>query len=62
VRVDHGLERGSAELHSLVGDPAKARSQLGWRADVDFTELVHLLVDADLERLRTGETATSMER
>ena len=62
VRVDQGLERGTAELHGLVGDPAKACSQLGWSADVDFTELVHLLVDADLERLRAGETATSMER
>jgi len=62
VRVDPALERGAAELHWLVGNPAKAHTQLGWRPEVDFTQLVHLLVDADLERLRTGEAATSMER
>jgi GDPmannose 4,6-dehydratase len=60
VRVDPAFQRGRAELHRLVGNPAKARSQLGWRAEMDFTELVHLLVDADLTRLR--DTATSMER
>jgi GDPmannose 4,6-dehydratase len=62
VRVDPALERGAAELHRLVGDPAKARRKLGWEPDLGFTQLVHLLVDADLERLRTGEAATTMER
>ena len=64
VRVDPGLQRGAAQLHRLVGSPAKARSQLGWEAEFDFTKLVHLLVDADLERLRAraDETVTSMER
>jgi GDPmannose 4,6-dehydratase len=62
VRVDPALERGAAELHRLVGNPAKARARLGWKPDVDFTQLVHLLVDADVQRLRAGETATSMER
>jgi GDPmannose 4,6-dehydratase len=60
VRVDPALHRGAAELHRLVGNPAKARAQLGWKAEVDFTKLVHLLVDADVARLRTH--ATSMER
>jgi GDPmannose 4,6-dehydratase len=59
VRVDAALQRGTAELHRLVGNPAKARAQLAWEAEVDFTQLVHLLVDADLARL---QTATSMER
>jgi GDPmannose 4,6-dehydratase len=62
VRVDPALQRGAAELHRLVGDPAKARAQLGWQPEVDFTQLVHLLVDADVQRLRAGEAATSMER
>ena len=60
VRVDTALTRGAAELHRLVGDPAKARAQLGWQPEVGFTELVQLLVDADLARLQAG--ATSMER
>jgi GDPmannose 4,6-dehydratase len=62
VRVDPALQRGAAELHRLVGDPSKARAKLEWQPHVDFTRLVHLLVDEDLQRLRAGEPATSMER
>ena len=51
VRVDPALLRGTAELHDLVGDAAKARERLGWAPDVDFAGLVQLLVDADLARL-----------
>jgi GDPmannose 4,6-dehydratase len=63
VRVDPSLQRGAAELHRLVGNPAKARTKLGWEPDVDFVALVRLLVDADLAMVR-AETpaATSMER
>jgi GDPmannose 4,6-dehydratase len=53
VRSDPALVRGTAELHDLVGDPARARRELGWEPEVSFPELVRLLVDADLERLRT---------
>ena len=60
VRVDATLKRGPAELRRLVGNPEKARSRLGWRAEVGFVDLVHMLVDADLARLQAG--ATSMER
>ena len=52
VRLDESLVRGSAELHHLVGDPTRARERLGWEPSVRFDELVHLLVDAELERLR----------
>jgi GDPmannose 4,6-dehydratase len=52
VRLDESLVRGKAELHDLVGDPTKARERLGWVSTLDFEGLVHLLVDADLERLR----------
>jgi GDPmannose 4,6-dehydratase len=60
VHIDESLKRGSAELHDLVGDPSKAREQLGWEPEVSFEELVHLLVDAELERLeRRQEEASS---
>lgn len=64
VRVDSALERGAAELHRLVGDPTRARELLGWRPEIGFEQLVHLLVDADLERLQTpaGGATTSIER
>jgi GDPmannose 4,6-dehydratase len=54
VRTDAALKRGRAELHHLVGDPAKARRRLAWEPRVGFTQLVQLLVDADLDRLRAA--------
>ena len=51
VRIDESLKRGKAELHNLVGNPAKARERLGWSPEVSFDELVALLVDAAHERL-----------
>lgn len=56
VHIDESLQRGTAELHNLVGDPAKAKRKLGWEPTVSFEELVHVLVDAELGRLR-GEVA-----
>jgi GDPmannose 4,6-dehydratase len=41
-----------AEVDLLQADPSKARNELGWTPQVDFAELVALMVDADLERLR----------
>jgi GDPmannose 4,6-dehydratase len=40
-----------AEVDLLVGDPTRARRDLGWEPEVGFEALVHLMVDADLERL-----------
>jgi GDPmannose 4,6-dehydratase len=53
VRMDESLQRGKAELFDLVGDPAEAHERLGWEREVDFEQLVDLLVDADLQRLST---------
>lgn len=41
-----------AEVDHLIGDSSKAREQLGWQPQVDFTGLVTMMVDADLERHR----------
>jgi GDPmannose 4,6-dehydratase len=56
VQIDESLQRGTAELHNLVGDPAKAKRELGWEPTVSFEGLVQLMVDVELERLR-GEVA-----
>jgi GDPmannose 4,6-dehydratase len=48
-----------AEVDQLIGDPSKAREQLGWEPKTSFRELVEMMVDADLERLGTGAPATS---
>jgi GDPmannose 4,6-dehydratase len=41
-----------AEVDLLVGDPAKAMKELGWKPKVSFHDLVAMMVDADLERHR----------
>ena len=43
-----------AEVDLLVGDPTKAGQALGWEPTVSFTELIHMMVEADLERLQAG--------
>src|SRR4051812_44571468 len=40
-----------AEVELLVGDSSYARSTLGWKPKTSFVELVHMMVDADLETL-----------
>ncbi|MBP8948422.1 MAG: GDP-mannose 4,6-dehydratase [Candidatus Promineofilum sp.] len=46
-----------AEVDLLVGDAGKAGDVLGWEPSVSFTELVKMMVDADLVMLRAGEVA-----
>jgi GDPmannose 4,6-dehydratase len=41
-----------AEVDLLQADPSKARRELGWTPTVKFSELVAMMVDADLARLR----------
>jgi GDPmannose 4,6-dehydratase len=43
-----------AEVDHLVGDPSKARSQLGWDPQTSFRALVEMMVDADMARLEAG--------
>jgi len=40
-----------AEVEALQADPGKATRELGWTPKTSFTDLVHMMVDADLERL-----------
>jgi GDPmannose 4,6-dehydratase len=41
-----------AEVDHLIGDASKARSTLGWSPKVSFQQLVEMMVDADLKRLK----------
>lgn len=54
VDYDERYER-PAEVDLLIGDPAKAKRQLGWEPKVKFKELVAIMVDADL-KLAEDET------
>ena len=50
VHVDPALLR-PAEVEHLLGDPSKAKAELGWTPSVSFQQLVEMMVDADLARL-----------
>tara|TARA_R110002096_G_scaffold371455_7_gene564850 strand:- start:1950 stop:2975 length:1026 start_codon:yes stop_codon:yes gene_type:complete len=51
VKLDERYLR-PAEVELLVGDPAKAKKQLGWEPKVKFKELVQIMVDSDLQLAR----------
>jgi GDPmannose 4,6-dehydratase len=48
VKYDSRYER-PAEVDLLIGNPAKAKKQLGWEPKVRFKELVKIMTEADLE-------------
>src|SRR3954465_3194781 len=50
VRLDPAFLR-PAEVDLLVGDPAKAKRELGWEPKTTFEELIRLMVRSDLELL-----------
>jgi GDPmannose 4,6-dehydratase len=37
----------------LVGDPSKAQTTLGWSREVDFAQLVQMMVEADLALVKS---------
>jgi GDPmannose 4,6-dehydratase len=43
-----------AEVDLLISDPSKARNVLKWEPSVSFKELVTMMVDADMARLKKG--------
>jgi GDPmannose 4,6-dehydratase len=59
VRVDPALLR-PAEVEHLLGDSSKARAQLGWSPKVNFTQLVEMMVDADVARLAAAAPAARL--
>jgi GDPmannose 4,6-dehydratase len=44
-----------AEVDLLIGDPSKAKAELGWEPEVGFRQLIEMMVDADLERTRRAQ-------
>jgi GDPmannose 4,6-dehydratase len=55
VIVDPTLVR-APEAFRLVGDPSRARNDLGWEPAVSFEQLIGMMVDADIERHRAAGT------
>ena len=51
VEIDARYYR-PAEVELLIGDPSKAKRELGWEAKTKFADLVKLMVDADIKLLK----------
>jgi len=51
VIVDQRFYR-PADVNTLCGDASKAREELGWEPKVSFEQLVHMMVDQDMKRVR----------
>ena len=47
VKLDDRYLRPS-EVDLLIGDPTRAKNELGWTPKTTFRDLVRLMVDADL--------------
>ena len=47
-----------AEVDHLLGNPEKARADLGWAPTVNFKQLVEMMVDADLELVSSTAART----
>ncbi len=58
VVVDERFFR-PAEVELLLGDPSKAKAELGWEPKTSLRELVEMMVDADMERVRRELALTS---
>jgi GDPmannose 4,6-dehydratase len=52
VETDPALVR-PVDVGQLVGNPSRAKKFLGWTPEVSFPQLVHMMVDSQLERLKS---------
>jgi GDPmannose 4,6-dehydratase len=50
VRFDPKYTR-PAEVDALMGDASKINTNLGWKPEVTFEELVQIMVDGDIQLL-----------
>jgi GDPmannose 4,6-dehydratase len=55
VETDHPWFMRPTEVDALHGDATKAKEILKWEPKISFKELVHEMVDADIEFLKTGK-------
>jgi len=50
IVIDDSLYRETEQVE-LVGDPNKAKKEMGWSCLIDFRQLVHMMVDEDMRLL-----------
>ncbi len=49
VKMDPQFIR-PAEVETLLGNPSKAKAELGWQPEVSFQRMIEMMVEADLKR------------
>ncbi len=54
LRINPAFYRPT-DIGLTVGNAAKAAARLGWRPSIDFESLIGMMIDADVERLNTGQ-------
>ena len=57
IRINPRFYR-PAEVDLLIGNPAKAKAKLGWTPKTTLAQLVDMMVEADLRRVK-GEIASA---
>ena len=51
--IEHDFKyRRPAEVDALIGNPSKAKEELGWVAKTHWKDLAKLMVDADLNGIK----------
>ncbi|GAB4315105.1 MAG: GDP-mannose 4,6-dehydratase [Candidatus Zixiibacteriota bacterium] len=61
VEIDPNLVR-PAEVDTLLGNASKAKAELGWEPETSFEDMISMMVDADLERVRRSQQMLSTAR
>ena len=61
VVVDDRFRRRDDVAAPLVGDASRARERLGWQPEVDFEELIQLMVEADCPRALMPNRNTALD-
>ena len=55
VDLDAALLR-PAEVSHLIGNSSKAERELGWKPTIGFEQLIKMMVEEDMARVRNGQT------
>ncbi|MFQ6103249.1 MAG: GDP-mannose 4,6-dehydratase [Candidatus Glassbacteria bacterium] len=58
IEVDPALIR-PADVDHLLGDPSKAKKQLGWEPEMTFDEMVRMMVDSDMSLVLAEKRAVT---
>ncbi len=61
VTMDTALLR-PADVDQLLGDASKARQKLGWKPTTSFSELIKMMVDEDLRKVRAELAVEAVPR